>query len=781
MRKIFLLLSAIALVGIASCNKDDSKFNPNYNAETDEVLTQFVLSVSTGQTPQTKMTAQNVQKNNNFLGMQNAKVFAFQGGQGTPIMMVDPNSTATKMFDLGTMFTANYINAANNQTTSSHRILQLSVPTQTNAMLIYGKAINSNDESNAEFDAVAKQRGATTESISSKPSETSFHVVRRIGNDSQIDKYDATGRLMIYVINYILNSSVEGPSTVAVDGFSNLPALTWAELGHKYQYDNNINRDSSSVAAITKLIYDPDDPAYNGNDATNTAATDKWADKWATVSLTPLEETLGNTWNLFTNVGSAMFRAGSSKAIKIMMKNMNAMIAAQSEATATGPEEANAKRLAQTIKQNMQKFFSTSDWAFNGKDIIDDYIPVADWTAGGFDAALDLNGYPYEDFNIPEGAAQLGFLHEKYPDNGPREDLRGKEDVFYYLNPNHALVRPQSSASPVFFDPRKYVFPAELYYYCNSGLRVTDKEVQTSDFPNGVQPWNTGFADGTADVDKVDANNIWKQGKWVTDGSVESHTHGVAVRDNIQYGVALLKTKVAWGAGVSTLKDNRSHFAPTEGNRDIALDKANLKLKGILVGGVNPSYDWQFLPVDKTATNANYGTFDGVIYDDDIVAAAIPTPTDQETYTLVYDNCNWGATQNNVYVTLEFINDGDPFWGKEELIPTGGTFYLIGELKPAATANTGQDGGYTNSDLTNFWPTDYQVPPINLTGDNKGKSKQISRVFIQNYTTSVTFRIGETSLQKAYYSIPDLKQAQMSLGLSVDISWRDGYTYDFEF
>ena len=199
---------------------------------------------------------------------------------------------------------------------------------------------------------------------------------------------------------------------------------------------------------------------------------------------------------------------------------------------------------------------------------------------------------------------------------------------------------------------------------------------------------------------------------------------------------------------------------------------------------MNPRYDWQFLPIDGTGKVDSYGIFDGVIYDDVIVSSTFPTPANSETYTLVYDNYDWTGTQRDVYVTLEFVNHGDPFWGKDNIIPKEGTFYLVGQLKADGS------NAATISDWTAKWTAfnKYaQMPPVYLTGETLpdgaayGKSKKVARVFMQNVMTSATFRIGKNSLQKAFYAIPDLKSAQMSLGLSVDISWQDGYQYDLEF
>lgn len=142
MRKTFLILSAIALVGVASCQKPENQ-NPGYNAETKEGLTQFVLNVSAGETPQTKMSAENVQRNGNFLDMQEAKMFVYESGNASAAnrCVTNPGTGFLKMFDLGTLYAEGAVDNANNKT---NRIMQLSIPTGSDAVLFYGKAINSN-------------------------------------------------------------------------------------------------------------------------------------------------------------------------------------------------------------------------------------------------------------------------------------------------------------------------------------------------------------------------------------------------------------------------------------------------------------------------------------------------------------------------------------------------------------------------------------------------------------------------------------------------------------
>lgn len=784
MRKTFLILSALALVGFASCQKPENQ-NPDYNAETKEVLTQFVLNVSTGENPQTKMSAENVQRNGNFLGMQEAKMFVYESGNATAAnrCVTDPSTGFLKMFDLGTLYAEGAVDNANNKT---NRIMQLSIPTGSDAVLFYGKAINSNQDANG------KTRGKTIAHWGETPASTKFDIARRIGTEQDVNDYDATARLMIYIINTIIDANVDQQTeSQSFAGYNGLPALEWKDLGHQYER-NLLNIPKTLVTGYTES---PVAPIFANEAAAAAYSTlrDDLKEYPNYRALYPMEEVLGRLYYLFTSfrtdatgttteVVTERYRAGSSKAILNMAQSVALQFNRAMSETPGNRNDANAKRLSMQIVTVMQNYFikdEAGNWNYKDVDNLRTNFDDALWNSQ-FEGAKEINNYP-QAFHIPEGAAQLAFSHTGIADpnntpEDPDDDINVGEDHFYYLHPNHALV--SKPLGQKFFDPKKYVFPAELYYYVNSGIRVTDNEVNSSDYPNGVSSWNTG---------NVGEVNKWTAGSWLNNGQVTSSTRGVAIRDNIQYAVAMLQTQVAWGTTsvengvvpVSELEDNRAAHT-SDDNRVIPINDANFELHGILIGGVHPTYDWQFIPRDggteESITHTVYGKFDGVIYDDAIVSAAVPTTA--PTYTLVYDNYDWTGTQRNVYVTLEFVNNGDAFWGKDNIIPSGGTFYLIGELKPDAGQTLGNSSKRINWNKLNEYN---QVPPIYLAGDNKGLSQCIDRVFIQNVMTKVTFRIGKTSLQNAYYAIPDLKAAQMSLGLSVDISWQDGYEYDIEF
>ena len=184
----------------------------------------------------------------------------------------------------------------------------------------------------------------------------------------------------------------------------------------------------------------------------------------------------------------------------------------------------------------------------------------------------------------------------------------------------------------------------------------------------------------------------------------------------------------------------------------------SFKLVGILIGGQYPKVGWNFLPTGDENQ--------GYIYDNVIADAEIPeSGTTAANYTLVFDNynsANADDAQNVVYVALELENNtGSGFFGKDNLIPHGSHFYLIGALDPKTK---------TAPDL----PAYHALPPYKdgLT------TKTVSRVFIQDHKTIVNFKIGEYSLQYAYLNIPDLRSSSVTLGLSVDLSWSQGLTFD---
>lgn len=143
---------------------------------------------------------------------------------------------------------------------------------------------------------------------------------------------------------------------------------------------------------------------------------------------------------------------------------------------------------------------------------------------------------------------------------------------------------------------------------------------------------------------------------------------------------------------------------------------------------------------------------------------AKPGTASDANYTLVFDNYvnpQTGSSQEAVNIAIELENNSDvEFYGVDGKIAKGQKFYLIGKLDPNDNAGT-----ITNHNIT--W-----------TAEDKSNipAREVTRVFIQDYTTKANFTIN--SLKNAYVTIPDLRASKLQLGLSVDLTWQSGLTFD---
>ena len=175
-------------------------------------------------------------------------------------------------------------------------------------------------------------------------------------------------------------------------------------------------------------------------------------------------------------------------------------------------------------------------------------------------------------------------------------------------------------------------------------------------------------------------------------------------------------------------------------------------------------------------------SFNYMIYDNNLPDGTVPSYTASgnksvPNYTLVWDN--WSEAQKDqdqsvVYVALEFVNNsGHDFYGRD-----GSTFYVAGKLdpdaRPASMTDVSDEVYKRDKSKGITWPTNYALPPYDATG-NTLKQR---RVFMQDYMTVANFVLNRKSLQNAYVTVPDLRSLQISLGMSVDLEWRTGLTFD---
>lgn len=730
---IYALMSAIALTGATmfsacSSSEDTADVNPNYNPEKNEVTTQFVFNVASGNTSTTRQSAVATQATsslaaNDFRGIDHSYIMCFnQAADGNSLSAA---ATANKSFDMSRVVAAGTL--SNDQ---SRRVLEMSLPLNTNTMLFYGRAIQTENSTTAYNTYGHLDDYTVTDNLAN----VNFQLGKRLttANKTQLQEIQ---KLLESVLSCIINTN-RGNAAVTAAG---VPADGVAAYGFDLPADYHPNMTWGEYDATTS-------PA--GGD------------------LRPLELKLKNAYKELTTIQTAELRNASGFALKETVKQLWSIINSVRCATPTNQEEALAKYMAYLIDQELRKYFTAASVPNNGGSVTDVSINQASSLISALDtdnywpstggvkplsssfnhistlSSTNMGQFP-EQFELPQGAT-----HIKFDDT--------KKTFYYVTNYNSSAVGGGT------FTVDDYYYPAELCYFGNSPLRVSNTEHVVSDYPTSVSLWNT------------EATSSWTS-DW-TVGHVQSSTRSVAMKNDINYGTSLLKITI--GYNVTTLKDNNSaiqqrDYGVTEADKDVPITDTSFKLVGVIIGDQWPKVGWDFLPKTSDPGNDNYRK--GYIYDNQIQGnGVIPaSSTSEPNYTLVFDNyqdqtsTDAANKQPKVYVALEFENNtGMDFFGKDNMIAKGSHFYLIGELDP-----TGKEGPAK--------PTYHALPPYSFAGSYTGDAtKTVPRVFIQDHMTTANFKIGVNSLKYAYLTVPDLRSSSVTLGLSVDLKWETGITFN---
>lgn len=298
-----------------------------------------------------------------------------------------------------------------------------------------------------------------------------------------------------------------------------------------------------------------------------------------------------------------------------------------------------------------------------------------------------------------------------------------------------------------YVDVSNIVYPASLAYSCDTPAKTNTKTIANSEWPTTADYWQTGTTTNNTE-------SYWTG--W--DNEVTSTTKTIALRNNVNYGVAKLKATFQLASG------------PLEDKNDIQVSTPNkgFKVTGLLIGGQKQYADWQYLP--HTGTSNNSSNPEVTIYEDfggDSIFVTSSSASNAN-YCLVFDNYLAPASgtteqdQSKVKIAVEFENNtGATFEGHDGIVAKNQKFYLIGELDPASQGNNSSNISWPSS------TTGY--------GDIRFPKENVVRVFIQDHTTSVNFKVN--SLANAYINIPDLRTTQMVLGLSVNLDWLTGLTF----
>lgn len=264
-----------------------------------------------------------------------------------------------------------------------------------------------------------------------------------------------------------------------------------------------------------------------------------------------------------------------------------------------------------------------------------------------------------------------------------------------------------------------YTHPARLYYTVNSPAKAKDA-VYLKDL-GGTELWSAVVNEYPDEV-------------------VKSSTRSVVMANQVQYAVGRLDVQVRVD-GSENLMDSGSGIDGTS-DKDpqiVSVPSAGYTLTGVLIGG-QKQVGWDFKPKGSDG----YTIWDGNMT---TTISALPgTAYSAVNNTLALETASGTA----VNIALEFVNTGNDFYGfNNNIIPSGTKFYLVAQLNPSSNV------------IDN---------PNNL-----------DQVFKQDYVTTAKLTIHKDALKKAYNVIPDLRSPQLEFGLSVNLEWQKGITFEQTF
>lgn len=425
----------------------------------------------------------------------------------------------------------------------------------------------------------------------------------------------------------------------------------------------------------------------------------------------------------FTNqVGEGLndVRQGSSDAVLNMVGDLFGAV----NAVYTNETDVTAKAMAEAIIKNIDDYFTIVLTAAT------ETTPAIYSWSGSYKAETDGATFNSSKFpetqKLPAGSAVI-----VYDSNG-----------FTFINNGTKGTAAVSTACA------NFTYPSQLTYYCNSGLWQTNVSKNTTDYPTTSLTW---------------LSTNWASNGW-SDSEVTTATRAVAMKDNITYGAAQLASTIKLGQNVGTtsapLEDNAASVTNNEvlnNSFDSSSDAKTITLKvhGLLIGGQPNIAEYDYLPPSDD-------TFSKVIYDRFAEAGTVVNGDGTSNYTLALDNYKAGdGGQSPVNIAFEMTADKD-FYGVSGMIKAGQKFYLIGALDPTAGS------GLSTTD-------DWAKHTSFKTGDT---GQGVNRVFIRDAKTVANFTLGKNCLKSAYSTIPDLRSTQMLFGISVDLAWKAGLTYD---
>lgn len=276
----------------------------------------------------------------------------------------------------------------------------------------------------------------------------------------------------------------------------------------------------------------------------------------------------------------------------------------------------------------------------------------------------------------------------------------------------------------------RYAYPPELYYYGNSLIKTSNKEVGDDEYGE-LSTWK-------------EVLDLYQDGT-----QVSGDTKAVAIKDPLQYGVGRLQARVNPVGNV--LPDSNLDNIPVVND-----NKPSFPITGIIISGQFPvGYDFTVIGDNTTTAIANDNesgdnSIEHFVYDRHVLnnqgekIYLSATEQTDEFNTLSLQTKTYSQEkpeESDVTVILEFENkSGQDFRGENKMIVYQNTkFYLVGKLK--------------------------------LTPPKAGDEDYKKRIFTQDHTTEVTMTIN--SLARAYNVMPNILSGRLEVSVEMKLKWTE--------
>ena len=372
--------------GYSSCSDDkiDAVEAGNiveHVSEVSGVPVNLVFNVATDVAANTRMSAVNTQANNSFRGIDEAHLYSYQVAN-VGDWVTNP-AGYTKKFSYTSLMGPGTVTSS-----ASRNILELSLPTNTNALTFYGVAPKSGtsdtqgevlkDYDNLKFSYVQRTDDATYEKFKQAGGLITTVLTGMVDTGHKRSAYDLDDREYYFWWNEATRTAVEvpyydgtnGSSTSDYQSIYNSPGrLTDPTLA----YNATTNPEQTGLAAPIYVAMD-----YNGNLESNDASltntkvigsatyrlyhsTITWkqygmwqklntdTDTSNDVGLLDIESDLGSIYNEMTIIKQQELRAASSDAVLYMINDLMGSVTKLKDITPLNYKTQIAKRIANRV------------------------------------------------------------------------------------------------------------------------------------------------------------------------------------------------------------------------------------------------------------------------------------------------------------------------------------------------------------------------------------------------------------------------------------------------